>query len=288
MQAVLIQAHKNIDQVIELSSLLRKKFEVYVHVDTKTQVTNIQRQKLDKLGVICIFKVNVHWSGWSVAQASIELLKEALKNPSIEYVHIISGQDWPLKDIEDIYNFYEGKNYSYVENVLAKDIRKTGEPVIWWEKYYFNYDKINRKTIFGKVYHRLSLLIQTLLRVNKFKKYNINLNMYTGSQWVDLPRKSVEFILEYLENHQNLLHVFKTGFCSDEFWIPTILLNSKEFRSSVINNNHRFILEEKKNGSLPAILDSRDFEAIHSSNYHFGRKFESPYSDKLIEKLNIK
>lgn len=43
MQAVLILAHKNIDQVIELSRILKDKFEIYIHIDKKTKIT--ERQK---------------------------------------------------------------------------------------------------------------------------------------------------------------------------------------------------------------------------------------------------
>ena len=35
MQAVLILAHKNFDQVAQLSKLLQRKFEIYIHFDKK-------------------------------------------------------------------------------------------------------------------------------------------------------------------------------------------------------------------------------------------------------------
>lgn len=288
MQAVLIQAHKNIDQVIELISILEKNFLVYVHVDKKVSLSDAQKSKFDDLNVIYISKINVSWSGWSVAQASIELMKEALKNPRVDYIHIISGQDWPTINTSYIYEFYDKNKNGYINNVPAKGLKKTGEPVIWWEKYYFNYDKINRKSFYGKLYHRISLIIQTLLRVNKFKKLHVDLDMYTGSQWVDLPREMVEYLLNYLETNKNVLKLFETGFCSDEFWMPTILLASDKYKDLIINNNYRYILEEKKNGSYPGILDLDDFTSIKEGEFHFGRKFESPYSDELKSKLYIK
>lgn len=287
MQAVLIQAHKNIQQVIELARLLEKEFLVYIHLDKKAIIEKEQKAEIEKLNVVVISKVSVNWSGWSVAQASIELMKEALKNPQIEYIHIISGQDWPTKDLKDISAFYENNKKGYIDSVPAKGLRKTGEPVIWWEQYYFDYDKINRKSFHGKLYHRLSLIIQTIFRVNKFKSLNVDLTMYTGSQWVDLPRQMVVYLINYLESHENVLHLFETGFCSDEFWIPTILLASEEYKGLIVNNNHRYILEKKKNGSYPAILDSEDLGNIKSGDYHFGRKFSSPYSDELIKSLNV-
>ena len=35
MQAILIMAHRDMEQIIELTEILRKKFEVYIHFDTK-------------------------------------------------------------------------------------------------------------------------------------------------------------------------------------------------------------------------------------------------------------
>ena len=34
MQAILILAHKNVKQIIELTSVLNKKFIVYIHLDS--------------------------------------------------------------------------------------------------------------------------------------------------------------------------------------------------------------------------------------------------------------
>ena len=45
MQAVLILAHKNIDQVIKLSQQLMPAFNVYIHFDTKTDLSSEQVKK---------------------------------------------------------------------------------------------------------------------------------------------------------------------------------------------------------------------------------------------------
>lgn len=49
MQAVLILAHKNIDQVIELASRLSTDFEIYIHLDKKANITVDQSRKIKKL-----------------------------------------------------------------------------------------------------------------------------------------------------------------------------------------------------------------------------------------------
>lgn len=130
--------------------------------------------------------------------------------------------------------------------------------------------------------------MQKILRINKLKKLGIALTLYNGSQWVDLPRDSVEYLIHYLNENSNVLEMFKTGFCSDEFWVPTILRNNKSFAKRIDTNNHRYIDWHKRNNSFPAILDKSDFSKIRNSDAFFIRKVELPRSYELIEMLKRK
>ena len=173
MQAVLILAHKNIDQVIELASRLSTDFEIYIHLDKKAKITVDQSRKIKKITKGYISKYDVKWGSYSIVKATIDLMKMALNNNQNTYFHLISGQDWPLMSPAKIYEYFEHTNQIYMNYWPAVSMRKTGEPEIWWTKYYFNYDSINRRTTFGKVYHRLLLLVQTVLRINKLDKYGL-------------------------------------------------------------------------------------------------------------------
>ena len=286
MQAVLILAHKNIDQVIELSKRLSTSFNVYVHLDKKAAITEIQEKKMEKATASFISKYDVKWGSYSIVRATIDLMKIALQDKKNTYFHLVSGQDWPIKSPEEIYNFFEKTDKIFMNYWLATSMKKTGEPEIWWTKYYFNYDTINRRTTFGKIYHRLLLLIQTLFRINKLKKYNLTDDyIYAGQEWVDVPRDALEYAIEYYEKHKELEHIFSTSFCSDEMWLQTVLCNSK-FRSRIDKNIHRYIEMIEKHGSRPAILDELDYPKIQNGYYWWGRKFERPISDKLIMLLD--
>lgn len=284
MQAILIIAHKDIDQVVELSKKLRPAFKVIIHFDKKITVTDKQKQALDELGVQYFSKISVNWGSWSIGQVAVELMKKALEDPTIRYVHLISGQDWPLKPIDEIKGFYENNNNIYLRYYKA-DVKKGHDNALNWQKFYYNYDLINRHSLFGKVFNRLSTWIQSIFRVNKLKNLGIDLEIYTGANWCDLPRDAVEYCLDYFESHENFRKMLKTGSFSDEFWVQTIICNTPQFQSRLKYDYHRFIKWEHIHNSFPAILDERDYEAITKSNAMFGRKFESPYSDKLRKML---
>ena len=288
MQAVLILAHKNIDQVIELASRLSTDFEIYIHLDKKATITVDQSRKIKTITKGYISKYDVKWGSYSIVKATIDLMEMALNNKQNTYFHLISGQDWPLMSPAKIYEYFEHTNQIYMNYWPAVSMRKTGEPEIWWTKYYFNYDSINRRTTFGKVYHRLLLLIQTILRVNKLNKYGLKEEyIYAGQEWVDVPRDALEFAITYYEQHPNLEKIFSTSFCSDEMWLQTILCNS-EFKPRIEKNIHHYIEMTEKHGSRPAILDEEDYSKIISGNYWWGRKVERPISDKLINLLDEK
>lgn len=285
MQAILIIAHRDPKQVLNLAKIMRKRFEVYIHFDKKMELPITIQKNLRKEKVHYYQQTDVHWGGWSIALVAINLMKEALKNPEITYVHVISGQDWPLKPINDIYNYFEQNNKAYMNFFKAKDIKKSGEQIIQWQKYYFPYDNMNRRSLYGKIYHRCSMMFQTLFRVDKFKKLGINMEIYSGSNWCDLPRDIAIYALNYLDNHPNVLRMFQTGCFSDEFWMQTIIGNSK-YSNRIDNDIHRYILWKHKHSSYPAILDEEDYENIQSGNYFWGRKFVFPYSASLIDKIN--
>ena len=177
MQAILILAHKNFPQVKKLALKLNRSFAVYIHFDQKMNISPKELASLSKHNIQYISEVAVNWGSWSIGEATVRLMKLALADPTISYLHVISGQDWITKNVDELYQRFEDDTKIYMTYEKASEVKKSGEPIIWWQKYYFNYDQINRRTFFGKFYHRALLLGQTLFRVDKFKKLNIDLEM---------------------------------------------------------------------------------------------------------------
>lgn len=289
MQAVLILAHGDIDHLCRLCQKLQQRFEVYVHIDKKSSLwINKEYHKLDNLDIEYFSEVEVNWGSWSIGEVMYRLLKRALQNPEINYFHIISGQDWPIKSVDEIYNFYEFNNKIYMYYELAQNVFRSGENVLNWQKFYYNYDIIQRRTSFGKLYHRFLYHSQRFLGIDKLRRYNISYNIYIGTNWADLPRDSAEYVVAKIEEDTALKKMLVTGCFSDEFWLPTILCNENKFKSRMDRSTHRFIKWEKRDGNYPAILDARDYDEIVCHNDHFGRKFATGISDELINMLEDK
>ncbi|HAB48823.1 MULTISPECIES: beta-1,6-N-acetylglucosaminyltransferase [Ligilactobacillus] len=286
MQAILLLAHKEMPLIKELTQKLSKSFEVYIHFDTKMQLSAADEAFLKEHKIHYISEVKVNWGSWSIGEATVRLMRLALKNPAIDYFHIISGQDWVAANVEELYQHFENDSKIYMVYEKAAEVKKNGEPIIWWQKYYFNYDRVNRRSMFGKIYHRLLISMQTLLRVDKFKRLGIKEEIYAGANWADLPRDAVEYCLEYLESHPKFLQMLKTGCFSDEFWMQTIICNEPCFKERLLNENYRYIKWEEKHGSYPAILDEENLAEIQQGDYFFIRKVEAKYSSELLRQLD--
>lgn len=286
MQAILILAHKNVNQVLRLAKVLNRRFEIYIHFDTKCFISDKDKTFMDDNGIRYISEVDVNWGSWSIGEAAYRLMKIALNNPDISYVHVISGQDWPVRNVDELYEMFENNDKIYMRYIKAEDRVKSHERLIWWQKFYFNYDTVKRRTFFGKFYHRFLIFVQLLLRVNKFRKLGIKLDIYTGANWMDLPRDAVKYCVDYMESHPEFVKMLQTGCFSDEFWVQTILCNNSEFLKRCKNENHRYIKWVEQYGSNPAVLDASEFEKITEGDFIFARKFDPKYSGELMDKLD--
>ena len=163
---------------------------------------------------------------------------------------------------------------------FAHEAHQHGKSVLVIDKRPNIAGNIYTETTFGKIYHRYTLLKQTLLHVDKFKELGVNLKLYQGANWMDIPRDAVCYFMDYFDEHENVRKLFMTGYCSDEFWIQTILKNS-EFESRIDGDIHRYIKWEKQYDNYPAVLDEREFPKIKAGNYQFARKFNPQYSAAL-------
>lgn len=288
MQAVLILAHKNLDQVISLVKILRTCFEVYIHIDKKCHISNLHKEAFEKLSVKFYSEIDVQWGGWSIGETTYFLIKEALKNNNIKYMHIISGEDWIIRSPKDIYDFYDENNKVYLQSEPAKGIIKSGEKVENWTKFYFNYDKsiIKRRTILGKILHRCLYWSQFLLKINKLEKSNIKDEIYHGAVWCDLPRDAAEYLIHTFDNNLIYKKIFSTSFCPDETWMQTLLENSS-FKNRINNNFHRYINWNVKYNAYPAILDESDLDKIKNGDAQFMRKIDLSISKELLKKLDV-
>lgn len=219
--------------------------------------------------VFCKNRIEVYWGGFSQIRATIELLKTMYWEIGIpDYVHLLSGQDFPIKSREYIFDFFTRlSGYSFIEYEKL--------PRVGW--HLGGMDRIRYKWQVDDCggYEKADKIIKNQ-KESPIPDYIIP---YGGSQWWSLHGSCIDFLLKQCEDGNKIYDFFKETFCSDEMFFQTLLVNSS-YKDKLINTNMRDI-NWSIPGSHPHTWTKNDFELLKNSSCLFARKFEGDTLDEL-------
>ena len=278
--AYLIMIHNNLPQFeILLQCLDYEKNDIYVHVDKKLkEFTPEKYKKIIKKGNLFILpkRINIKWGGFTQIECELELLKEATKR-NHSYYHLISGADMPLKNQNDIYNFFENHYGMQFIHFDEKELRNEYRNRI--NKYYLFTGK--KKSIIKKIINKLFLLLQ-------FKKNRIDNNIVLGkgANWFTITDKLANYVLSY---EKEIRKMYKYTLTADEMFLQTLVLNS-EFKEKLynqkFNDDYSSILYciDWKRGN-PYVYKEEDFNELMNSKMLFARKFDINIDKNIILKI---
>lgn len=272
--AYLIIAHNQ----FEILKLLLKKLDFkyhdfYILIDKKVDFPFSKFKNITKYSnIYWINRINISWGDYSQIQAEINLIKQALKK-DYTFFHLLSGVDLPLKNAQDIYNFFE-------KNLDTEFIEIVQEPCSNFEdryKYYYLLQKYSK----NKIIYFLNKCIVKLQIIFKINRINSNYIYAKGANWFSISHKLANYIVE---QEKQIQKNFKFGYCVDEIFLQTIILNSN-YQFNVINNNLRFTIWDENHISSPKVLTLEDYHLVIKSKALFARKFDDYKSKELIKML---
>ncbi|HNW96923.1 MAG TPA: beta-1,6-N-acetylglucosaminyltransferase [Bacteroidales bacterium] len=284
---ILITAYKNLEQLIEIVNFFDENFKFYIHIDRKSKPDKEIIQKLNTIKKVKFItsKFKINWGGRNHLLSILLLAKEALRNPDLEYFHLISGQDFPIKNTSYFINFfntYKGKDFLEYTKMPANEWNNRGldrSGGMDRINYYNFYDVFNER----KKQKWISFFIKLQQKINFKRPVSKQIpQFYLGSTWWSLSKETLTFVIDYTGKNKYLIKRLKHTFCSEEIYFQTVIMNS-DYSKKVINDNLRYIDWESglRYGSIPAILDITDLDKINSSDKLFARKIEAPFSDEL-------
>ncbi|MCQ2111978.1 MAG: methyltransferase domain-containing protein [Bacteroidaceae bacterium] len=278
-------AHKNMAQLCHLVEYFIHDCYVFIHLDKKFKMSKEERERLEAFPqVIRVYqKFDVNWGGFSMLRCQMFMMREVLKRCDAEYVHLISGQDYPTMSLDEFLMFFE----QYKEKDCLQYIHL---PHINWERntyqrlqYYYPYD------CFSTRYKARSKMYQIL---HFQRKYNIKRSLpkqfdhlYGCSQWFSITRKSTQMIVDYTRRHPMLYWRMWMTFAPEEMYTATVLVNLKKGKD-ILFTNFRFIRMKYENGNNPANLDVHHLRYLVERPCVFARKMEMPVSNEIIEVLD--
>lgn len=283
--AFLITAYSCPEHLRELITVISSaQSYIYIHLDKKSESKFdylIQEYRGDSRVQFLEENLRVSWGGYSHLQAINLLINKALENNSLQRFHLISGSDYLVRPIRDLFGHFEQhKDVEYLEYAPL--------PISTWRdsggvdriRRYYLHDMLPPKTLSHTILEKIFLVLQKVLFVKR-QIPNGLLPLYGGSTWWSLTREAVE---HYKTEFRKCGAIFKHTFCGEEIAMQSILMNSS-FSGKVCNDNLRYIDWTPTSNPPPRILDVFSFEKIVASNNFFARKFSYPTSETLVKKL---
>ena len=280
--AILIQCHTKSDQVNKIINFFKDEdIDIYIHVDKKS---NIKLEINNNYNVYILDNsIDVRWGRFSQVEATLAMFNEVKKSKkSYNYIHLISGQDYPIKNLEYIKKFFSNIDKQFIDYVKLpyKNLTKHGEDRY---KVYYPQWIIDRPKCLWKRFLRV-LYREFVLRTRILERDTSNISeFYYGSQWMSITYGCMEYILEYINNNIKYYNFFKNSIYSDEMFFQTIILNSP-FKNKVENNNLRYI-DWSENLESPKNLQYTDIDYALKSDKIFARKINEL---KIINYINEK
>jgi hypothetical protein len=285
-QAILITAYKNYHHLEEIIQCFDANFELYIHLDKKSKISNAELVRLRKYEIVKLLeqKYNVNWGGFHHLKSILYLTNQALKNPENQYFHLITGHDFPIKkNIYFVDYFQKNKNTEFIEYHNVPFSGWPGNDGMDRIEYYNFYDVWNAKI--DNQFEKIAFVIRLQKKLGFKRKISSKMpKLYGGSTYWSLSRDCVSYVMEFTKKNRWFFNRFKYTFCAEEFYFQTLIMNS-HFADKVVNDNLRYIDWVARNGNNPAILDETDFEKSQDTNAVFARKFDYPQSKGLLNKI---
>jgi len=225
--AYLVSAYKNPRLVKKtLEYLSCKDVAFFVHIDAKSDIKPFESIHSENV-FFCEKRIPVYWAEYSFVEAQMLLIRQALAAPEhYNYFVLLGGSEFPLRSGRYIHNFLEmnqGKEFITIVKVPEQGFMLTRT-----NKLRFPSTRPILRFIFR-------VLAKFGLAQRDYRKHLGSLEPYTGNTWWTLSREACEYIVEYSQNHPELLNFLKNTDTPDESIFHTILGNSP-FKSKIRRN----------------------------------------------------
>lgn len=272
--AYLITAYDNFDHLKALIDMIDcPDVYIYVYIDAKVAVPDFLGRIETANEMTVLHEMRVEWGDQSQIITELDLFESALKNADVEWFHLISGTDFPLKPISQINSFYE--------QAVDVDCFMESEPIPAHLSdrvalYHFHVRRDSGLNSMLRYVIRKSLALQCRLGVNR--KPPRDLPFRYGSNWVDFRRKAVEALLD---RRDEIINATRYTSIANEVYKQTFL---QDAGLRIVDDNLRYIDWSQRRPSPKSLLVD-DYESVIESGKLFARKFDVPESERLRRRI---
>lgn len=286
-QAYLLTAYKDFDAVYELASFLCKEDKVYIHVDQKSVLLGEKELALLNQLPNCeaYKKYSIAWGGYNHVKALLSLMKKAVADKEVSFIHMLTGEDFPLLHPRSIKMQFSEDNHIYLDYIEEKDFNEAVKK----RCYYYNFFQDNNvKNPVLWTIQDITVQLQKLFGVKR-KGLGEFKELYKGLVYMSMPIDAARDILFYLKAHPEYEKDLYKCQVPEEFFFHTLLLSDRfcngKWKQQINRRELRFMSWQRGDGSSPDYLTEEDYEKLAESNCVFARKFHGKESAALKDKI---
>ena len=287
--AMLMLCHTHPEQINGfISSFDEEYFDFFLHVDRKS---NIQSRITNQENVYFVpgeRRIEVRWGTYSMVQATLELIDYAIKNGIYDYCWLCSGEDFPIKNSQEIVEFFERKNgCNFISFVSTKNYPETSRTrTLFATRCAIIYPSwIIGKSLFQRLLKKAYVTL-TGGKKNDLKliecTFPEGLTVFFGSQWWCLNWETIKWMNNFISQHQEICEFYKGTLCPDESLFHTLIMNSPYLNN--IESNLVYLKWDNDHCS-PRLLTDADYEQLMASSKLIARKIDCRVAPELYERL---
>lgn len=277
----------------------------YIHIDKNTDIQPF-KEKLRFFSNIYFIPEESReegtWGGFGIVKATLAAMKEINAINKDGYTILLSGQDYPLQNANNIISFFNKNKFEYVDinkltpssgnhaklnrlkeyrfNLSSKRYNYIKIPSIWDSSFYtYNSLKKCYSLIIRNKYKNLKLLLSK-------RKLPYELKPYTGSQWWALSNLTITKILTFIEKNPNYLKFHEHTLISDELFFQIIIAEIRRKENNLfLKNSITYTNWTRKNTQLPVTFNINDKKELYkaSKSFLFARKFNLEFDTDILD-----
>lgn len=319
--AILILGHKLPNQMARLIKRLDdERFDIFIHIDAKVSIQPFKESIMGCCVQSKIYfvedRIRTYFFDYSLIEATCRCAELATKTNEYRYFILLTGQDFPIKSNDFIYNKLTTEYPTcWIDMYSVEEAERHG--VKWTKKigHTYNSQRTRRwllNIVGAKFYYsvkgksiRLFAVIYDKIRtmLGNIPRQKLKNSPYTysaGSHFWMLPDIAISHILDNFKHDKQLTKIFCHIAAPEESYFQTSLstlaglvlpdeLIQFTGPQNEMDNPALRLIKWYENGiktnGHPAIWKMKDFPFIMQSKALFARKFDESIDNEIIKRL---
>ncbi|WP_037312961.1 DUF5928 domain-containing protein [Ruegeria halocynthiae] len=279
--AYILLCHKDPDAIIAQAEQLTAVGDcIAIHFDARASAVayaRIREALKDNPNVaFAAQRVKCGWGAWSLVQATLNALTAAVETfPRVTHFYMLSGDCMAIKTAEYTHHFLDENDKDFIEShdFFESNWIKTGmkeDRLIY--RHHFNERTQSR---------RFYTSYELQKRFGLTRQIPADIQVMIGSQWWCLRRRTVEMILDFLQQRPDVVRFFSTTWIPDETFFQTLVRHLIP-KQEIENRTPTFLMFSDY--GMPVTFYNDHYDMLLGQDYLFARKI-SPEAHELKDRL---